>query len=205
MQSNEKMLKKTFDKNREFEQVLQTKNQQLLAGEELLQDLSRNTPSVLYQFSLNLENQEVGFNFISDYIQNLLGYTPEEFKHLNNKQLNQLINPAQRQEYYQAQAHSLQNLAAFNWEGQMQHKSGNWVWVKAISSPRKANQQIISTGIFINIDELKHKEQEIQAINERLIANERELKQNMLELMESQENIRIKEQELENLKSKLIK
>jgi PAS domain S-box-containing protein len=205
MQSNEKMLKKTFDKNREFEQVLQTKNQQLLAGEELLQDLSRNTPSVLYQFSLNLENQEVGFNFISDYIQNLLGYTPEEFKHLNNKQLNQLINPAQRQEYYQAQAHSLQNLAAFNWKGQMQHKSGNWVWVKAISSPRKANQQIISTGIFINIDELKHKEQEIQAINERLIANERELKQNMLELMESQENIRIKEQELENLKSKLIK
>jgi PAS domain S-box-containing protein len=205
MQSNEKMLKKTFDKNREFEQELQAKNQLLLAGEELLQDLSRNTPSVLYQFVLNLENQQVGFNFISDYIQNLLGYTPEEFKALDNNQLNQLINPQQRQEYYQAQANSLQTLTAFNWEGQMQHKSGKWVWVKAISSPRKAQKQIISTGIFINIDELKHKELEIQAMNERLIANERELKQNMLELMESQENIRIKEQELNELKNKLIK
>ncbi|MCU0447301.1 MAG: PAS domain-containing protein [Microscillaceae bacterium] len=205
MQSNEKMLKKTFEKNREFEKEILAKNQQLLAGEELLQDISQNTPGVLYQFTLELDNQQVGFRFVSDYIQNLLGYTPQEFKNLDSRQLTQIIHPAHRQAYYQAQNHSLQTLSTFNWEGQMQHQTGKWVWVKAISSPRQTAKQIVSTGIFINLDEIKQKELEIQAINDRLQTNERELKQNMLELMESQENLKRQAQELDELRQKILK
>ncbi|MES2935496.1 MAG: histidine kinase [Pseudomonadota bacterium] len=121
-----------------------------------------NMPGLVYQFLLRRDGS-IGFTYLSDGCQSLLGLAPDQLSANPSLFLN-LILPEDRKSYLDSMATSANDMSSWNWEGRI------WIdvwkdikWINLRSTPRRSTDNNVKwEGIMTNITQSKLAEFEIK-------------------------------------------
>ncbi|MEO5859048.1 MAG: PAS domain S-box protein [Pyrinomonadaceae bacterium] len=133
-----------------------------------LQNIVAHVPGVVWESWGDLDSADHRIDFVSDYVETLLGYTPEEWRSSKNFWLS-IVHPDDREQAARASS------AAFNGqpldqprEFRWRKKSGEYIWVEANSVPILDDQgdPIGMGGVTIDITARKRAEDERRILAE---------------------------------------
>ena len=189
MQANTDILEKALKKTRQKEIELKKTNDELGESKARFNHITKNVPGILYQFEYSVNNNDTGnFVYVSDYVQQFLKYTPEEFCALEKSEIFDKLHPDERQAYMDQGETSVKNLTQFLWEGRILDKEGNWKWSRVKSTPRVLGEVVIMDGIIEDIHESKLQAELLQQKTNEILLREEELRQNYEDLAKMQNN-----------------
>lgn len=147
----------------------------LRAGEERFRLITENTKEIVWMMDMNLR-----FTYINSYIENSLGYTPEEYL---TKTLPEVMTPAAvdlcmrlfGEELENERRGDLPRLRSRTIELEHIHKSGEIVWAEVkMTFIRNASGQAVGIlGFTRDISERKQMEAERRSMEERLSRSEK--------------------------------
>lgn len=175
LQSKEEELRK-FNEEISFQkQELQDAFNQISSQKEQFKAITYNIPDIVYQFILK-PNGEYQFNFISDRVTDILGYSPDEIVADFDK--NFKIDSNNKQAFQYALSESAFSMDDFLWEGKVYTKDEKIVWLRASAKPsRDEKENIVWDGILAEVTKQKKNEQNLKQALEESLAKEENLRQ----------------------------
>jgi len=143
-------------------------------AQQRLQKLANMIPGCLYEFFLNLETGEQGFNYLSKGCKELLGYTAEELVQQQDLWLSLIPEEDLPQLNAQIQ-HSAQTMKIFETYFRVVNPQVGQCWAYARSTPERHKNMIIWAGVLVNATEthtaheqVRLREAELQQSNQIL-------------------------------------
>lgn len=123
-----------------------------LPAQSPLQQLSEWLPGCLYEYTLDLQSGQQGFNYVSPGCEAVLGFSAQEIL-ARSDQLLQTLSPEELQTYYKSIEHSARHLSL--WENLLhyQHPHKGLRHLLARSSPVRQGERIIWSGVLLDISE----------------------------------------------------
>ncbi|HLP90136.1 MAG TPA: PAS domain S-box protein [Nostocaceae cyanobacterium] len=138
----------------------------LLENERRFQDIARNLPGAIFQFTSRQGIWQV--DYISDFIQELIGISPREVTENINNLINR-IHPEDLEAYFTSLTQAVENFIPWHYEGRLIKPTGEICWVQADSVPSKNDQkEIIFCGVLLDITQRKQAEIALQNLNNQL-------------------------------------
>jgi PAS domain S-box-containing protein len=146
--------------------------QALRESEERLQRITDNAPDIIYRYRIQPDH---GFEFISQAVTNITGYTPEEF--MENQDLGpKIIHPDDQTNLLDfLQGEIPKNPHAARWY----RKDGTMIWIEDIQTPiyDEDGNLIAFEGVARDITDRKQVEQELhQLVNQQEALRQASLK-----------------------------
>ena len=138
--------------------------EKLKKGENLLREMTTQIPGVVYQFYAR-PNGDMGFYYISDRSEEVLGLNPILDKYLDR--FVELILPEYRNDFISSIMESIKELKEWKYEGLMQKPSGDKIWFSGNSIPLPRENEIVFNGIVSDITERKKIDEELRASEEK--------------------------------------
>ena len=135
---------------------------------ERLDSIVANVPGVVWEAWGKPDEATQKIDFISDYVETMLGYTNEEWLGTPNFWLS-IVHPDDRERMARVAAENYLKSQSFTEEFRWVAKDGRIVWVKALSTVicDKADQAIGYRGINIDITERKNSETALRAAEDK--------------------------------------
>jgi two-component system, NtrC family, sensor kinase len=133
-------------------------------SEARFDQMTKNAPGMIYQFSLDPKTGQGSFTFASNYSFRIYGLSPQVLCSMPLEELSRKIHPEDTASFQTKLLGSATSMSDFIWEGRLQNITGDYLWVKAVSSPRLSdNGKIIWDGVMMDITEQKALQSELQA------------------------------------------
>ena len=125
------------------------------APQALFRAVVSNTPGLVYQFQLGLDDK-IAFTYLSDGCQALLGLTVDQLRTQPERFLD-LILPDDRSSYLSAMTTSASELKTWNWEGRIWIDAWKDIkWINLRATPHLLPKQgVLWSGIMTNITQSK--------------------------------------------------
>ncbi len=203
MKGNELILKKALEKNREKEKEIAQNNQLLSDTKKRFERLMENTPGVLYQYEMNLESKKGKYIFITQYIEDVLGYSPKEFLEIQEDELDEIIHGAEKKEFYRKFNEATKFNKRFEWEGRMLSKDKIWKWVKVNATPHQEGSTVLFNGLLTDVTLRRQQEERLKKLNDNLKKSEEELRSNLIELHKTQQEMEHKNTQLAEMNQRV--
>lgn len=126
--------------------------QALTANEKRLRKIAADLPGVIYQFSLDA-NEEMSFPYMSSGCRRFLEIEPQKAEQ-DFHVVFDLIHASDKQSYLESMKLSADTLLLWLWEGRMITPSGKCRWVRCVLRPEKqASCDILWSGLMIDISD----------------------------------------------------
>ena len=132
----------------------------LRKSEELLAEMTRQVPGVLFQF-YSRPNGEMGLYYVSQGSKSILGIEADPQKFLD--QFIQLIMPERREPFLKSIENAVKEIKPWHYEEVIEKVTGKRVWLSAHSLPSVRETEIVFNGIIQDITERKKAEQELNS------------------------------------------
>lgn len=149
----------------------------LAALNQRLQNLVDNVPGIVYESTIDIDKNEQSYNFMSDYVETLLGYTPEKWKS-NPRFWEELIPPSDLEEAiadaevsYEAGKPGQTEFRSLDKNGEIRHLEAYFHFIPTDKNTVK------SYGVIMDITERKQSEITIAKYTEELHRSNEELEQ----------------------------
>ncbi|MFO8108983.1 MAG: PAS domain S-box protein [Thermoplasmata archaeon] len=138
----------------------------LRRSEERFRRISENVPVGLYQFKIS-PSGEFSFPYMSEKFTEITGVPVEEI-YKNSAALFDRIHPDFKDTFFNSISESMERMDDFHSVGLYGSKEG-YKWLEARSTPSKQEDgSIIWDGVFIDVDQRKKAEEELQHYREHL-------------------------------------
>ncbi|MEW6158531.1 MAG: PAS domain-containing protein [Verrucomicrobiota bacterium] len=160
---------------------------QAIGQRQRLVDLVRSVPGVVWEAWGEPDSVAQRINFVSEYVERMLGYTVEEWLATPNFWLT-IVHPEDRERAGRVAAESFaaacDHRNVFRWV----RKDGRWIWVEAHATVirDKGGRPIGMRGVTLDISERKKAEEAISQLNEEL---EQRVRMRTAELLETNEQM----------------
>ncbi|WP_071188315.1 PAS domain S-box protein [Trichormus sp. NMC-1] len=148
----------------------------LLKSEKRFKEISASSPGVIYITVSGLDGSWY-YEYMSRAFEDIHEITVEQI--LENPHLCfEQFHPDDCLGYEEAVAHSLENMSPFNYEWRIITPSGKLKWIKANSRPeRRENGEIVYYGVVLDVSERKQAELALQQAEYNLRLANQELEQ----------------------------
>ena len=137
----------------------------LRASEERLRDIANNVPGTVYQFYAR-PTGELGFYYISERADELFGIDhrlEDAFARFAAQ-----VAPEDRESFLASIRQAVATTSPWDFEGRLIKSTGAVIWFKGASSPTQRAQELVFTGIILDITDRKRVETELRQHRERL-------------------------------------
>ncbi|KAB2936234.1 MAG: PAS domain S-box protein [Candidatus Contendobacter sp.] len=137
----------------------------LRASEERLRDIANNVPGTVYQFYAR-PTGELGFYYISERADELFGIDhrlEDAFARFAAQ-----VAPEDRESFLASIRQAVATTSPWDFEGRLIKSTGAVIWFKGVSSPTQRAQELVFTGIILDITDRKRVETELRQHRERL-------------------------------------
>lgn len=140
----------------------------LQESEARVRAVTDNLPSgMVYQLSTGIDGRDRKFLYVSQSHAKLTG-VPADAVLQDPTIPYSLIHPDDVQDLAKAEAHSIENMSAFDVEARFVRADGETRWCRIISAPRQYDDSLIWDGIQIDITDHKEAEARLRYLNETL-------------------------------------
>ncbi len=131
----------------------------LQASEERLRNIANNIPGALYQFYVR-PSGEMGLHYVSEPAKALFGLD----KALGNgfTQFTAHIDPEYRAAFLASIQNSIATESPWAFEGRFIKPNGDVIWFQSQSSPSQRGDELIYSGVILDITQRKYAEQRIE-------------------------------------------
>ncbi len=139
----------------------------LRESEERFRNIAASVPGLVYQ-RINHPDGRVEYPYINDGARAIVGIDPEKLRS-DPSLMQSVIHPIDRERGAVIIAQASQDLAPYEMEFRVRHSSGEYRWVRVFGRPsRRADGGTLWHLLAIDIDEQRHAEEAIRAVNEQL-------------------------------------
>ncbi len=126
----------------------------LRASEEKYRSLVANIPDVVWT-----ANGSKGFVYISENVQNVLGYTPVEIIQGGRALWTQRVHPNDLRRFEESHARLFENHERLDVEFRMRNRDGEWIWLHSRAPAAQLRQgEPCADGLFSDITQRKRVE-----------------------------------------------
>jgi two-component system, NtrC family, sensor kinase len=140
----------------------------LAQSERRLRDIAANLPGAIFQFTNLHGSWQV--DYISDFIWELAGITPEEMM-TDLSCFFALVHPEDLPGYIASVVEAVENATPWHYEGRLIKSNGEMRWWQGDSTPtRTKDGEVIFCGVLLDITEPKQAEAELKRLNQELAA-----------------------------------
>ncbi len=128
----------------------------LRASEERLRGIANNIPGVVFQFYARPTTGEMGLCYLSERTEELFG--------LGDDRANAFalftahVVPEDREPFLASIQRAVETASHWDFEGRFIKPTGEEIWFKGISSPTHFEQELVYTGVILDITEQKRAE-----------------------------------------------
>jgi diguanylate cyclase (GGDEF)-like protein/PAS domain S-box-containing protein len=128
----------------------------LRASEQRLRDIANNVPGVVYQFYVR-STGETGLYYISERADEIFGVG----NHLEDAftRFTAHVAPADRESFLASIQQAVATLRPWDFEGRFIKPTGETLWFKGVSSPTQFAQELVFSGVLLDITERKRAEE----------------------------------------------
>ncbi len=131
----------------------------LRASEQRLRNIAKNIPGVVYQFYAR-PNGKIGLYYISHRAGELFGINYRATGAF--RRFIKHIAPEHRSAFLTSMHQSISAQSDWTFEWRFMKGTGEAIWFRSVSSPIKASQELIYSGVILDITERKQTEQRIE-------------------------------------------
>ncbi len=131
----------------------------LQASEKKLRDIANNIPGVVYQFYAR-PNGDQGLYYFSERAHELLGINAALDEALMN--FITQVAPEDQESFIESIQQAVATTSPWDFEGRFIKPAGEVIWFKVISHPTQLTNELVFTGVILDITERKQAEQIIE-------------------------------------------
>lgn len=150
--------------------------QQLDAQREQLDAIIQSVPGLIYDVTVDLKTSQQRVNFISDYIEQMLGYTSDDWS-TNPKFWEDIMTPNDLENALTVAQSAYEDDRPGNVEFRCRHKDGHTVFAEAFFSFKTVGDQVRQYGVIMDISRRKHVESQLRSYMNDLKRSNEELQQ----------------------------
>ncbi|KMQ49364.1 LuxR family transcriptional regulator, partial [Chitinispirillum alkaliphilum] len=166
---------------------LQENEMKLELQAQRLANLSENVPGMIYQFAV-YKDQTAKFEYISEGCREIFELEPQQG--LKDPGLIiSTVHPDEREKFERELADAISANREFLWEGRYLI-NGKLKWIKAASTPHKADYAMVWDGVMIDVSDVKKTEAKLRSTVGDLQNKNRELAKLNSELDDANEKLR---------------
>jgi PAS domain S-box-containing protein len=148
------------------------KQEKIPSNEEVLKNLFLNIPGAIYRCS---HDRNWTMHFLSDGIEHISGYSPEDFIENRLRTYDSIIYPKDRKKVWEVIKRAVEKKEPYSLEYRIIHKNGGerWVYEKGTGIYNKDGSLLFLDGFIFDIDEKKKTEEKLfeSEENYRTLAN----------------------------------
>jgi PAS domain S-box-containing protein len=157
------MEEKLKEYSEKLEKTVRERTERLRQSEERYRSIVQNIPAII-----GTSNRKGDTTFITPNVQQILGYSPEEFG-AGGQAWTSNIHPDDKERVNQAYSALFTNGSVFNVEYRYQRPDGKWIWLHDRSTVVYEKDGIEYTdGVITDITERKRIEEDLRAAREQL-------------------------------------
>lgn len=151
-----------------LEQVQVDTAESLVVVRDSYQRLVDSVPGMVFQLSMNREQDALRYDYVSQASQLICGYSPQ-YIYNNQEQFTSRFHPKEEPAIWQALHRSAKELTSLNFLAQVQMRSGEYEWHEFYASPvQQADGRVSWQGIELNVMERYTSQERIQE-NEEMV------------------------------------
>jgi len=129
------------------------------------QDLINNVNGIVFEVDI----KTFSFTFVSEQVEKILGYTPEEWLSKPNSFWQSMLHHEDKKWVIGYCEKKLRKLKNYSFEYRLIHKDGRVVWIKDYTSMIVKNGQVIKVlGLMVDITKQKLLQVELNKVNQEL-------------------------------------
>lgn len=160
--------------------------QALRDSDERFRSMTANVPGMVYQ-RVNHADGRVEYPYVNEGVRDILGLGPDVIRNDPTVMLG-TIHPDDRENFGAAIAAASENLAAYEYEFRVRHKSDGYRWVRTYGRPiRQDDGSMLWNLLTTDITAQKEADEKLRAANSKLKAQSEELEQARLKAEEAAE------------------
>jgi PAS domain S-box-containing protein len=145
----------TDEELRQQYEEISKKEHELRESESRLRGVANNIPGIVYQFYAR-PTGEMGMYYVSERSAEILGIdnSPGDFF----SRFTACVVPAERERFLASIDTAVRNVSSWNWEGRFIRPDGREMYIRGISEPVKMDNELVFSGVLLDISERKKAE-----------------------------------------------
>ncbi len=132
---------------------------ELRQSEELLSEMARQVPGLLYQFYTR-PNGEMGMYYVSERSEQIVGLQPNLDGFFDR--FTEIIVPEHREDFIKSIEKAVKEKSPWHFEGMLKKLTGEQIWFSGHSVPSVREGEVVFNGIVQDITERKQAEEAIR-------------------------------------------
>ena len=146
---------------REQYEKLLASEAEIRAREEQLRGIAASIPGVVFQFYAR-PGGEIGIYYVSERSRDILSLdnNPSDFI----RKCEECIPPEDREAFKNSITSAVSRAAEWNYEGRFVKPTGEIIWVHGLSSPSADGEELVYSGVLLDISDRKRAEEEVSRL-----------------------------------------
>ncbi len=134
------------------------------ASEEKFSETTNNIPGVVFQFKVKPDKSRT-LPYVSDRVRDIMGV--EDIRNDMFEYLSTRIHPDDKVEFFESVDEAVRSKSRWRSEFRFLKPSGELIWLQGVASPVEHEDELIFSGVFIDISDRKQRDEALRESERR--------------------------------------